>query len=524
MSQLPLVGTSDIISTSVNEAIYALVSDVNPSNTSTNVIYYIKGVTADVSTYEIWYSDLLGNQSLFINQQAFVDIVGSSAWTSSELQNIVFDNKGFLNNGYLYVLTSNWIFRFNHQGVGEMVATIDATQVYKGSFGFVYGINKDVLYYTTNGGLSTAPETEGGVFQLEIVDDVVGNPVILLGVGGVTRPGFLAIDKYENLYITTDSFPVIKYNLLNSSFLSYQFLPIDGITTYKNIIVDTVAERFYAVEVGKDDVYSLNQYDYAGIPIGLPSIIPEDVTTTYDYTISILSTKITPITCDKSGSLYFVNSKNNSVRVYSPLAPANIPVPIVPVVPVVPVDIPTIFWPTTVLPNYNTYDVIIGNICFPGNTPIHTDQGIVPIKMVDDDIHTINSKKIVAVTKTILLKKFLICFERHSLGLNYPSQRTIMSGEHKVKYNNKMIEARKFVGCFEGVKVAKYNGEILYNILLDTHETINVNGLVCETLNPKNAIAQIYLNGISKETRSDIIKKMNDTRAYKNIVSNNLIL
>lgn len=522
MSRPPQLVLRDTIQVLSTESIYAVASDVNPSNPTTNAVYYIKGVTADVSTYEIWYTDLLGNQTLFINQQAFVDIVGSSVWSSSVLQNIVFDNNGFLNDGYIYVLTSNWIFRFNNQGVGEMVATIDVTQLYKGNFGFVYGINSDVLYYTTNGGFSTAPETDGGVFKLEIVDGVVGQPEILLDVGDVTRPGFLAIDKYENLYITTYTYSVIKYGLLNSKFISYQFLPIDGITTYKNIIVDTVAERFYAVEVSKYDVYSLNQYDYDGIPVGLPSIIPRDDKTLYDYTIAVLTSQITSLACDKLGSLYFVDSNNNRVRMYSPVASANIPVPVVSTVPVEPVDLPT-----TVLSDYDvydTYDVTIGNICFPGNTPIHTDQGIVSIKMVDANIHTINSKQIVAITKTILLKKFLVCFEQHSLGMNYPSQRTLMSGEHKVKYNNKMIEARKFVGCFEGVKVAKYNGQILYNILLDTHETINVNGLVCETLNPNNAIAQIYLNELSKETRSDIIKKMNDTRAYKNVVSNNLIL
>lgn len=219
----------------------------------------------DVSTYEIWYTDLLGNQSLFLNQQSFIDIVGSGDWTSTALQSIIFDNNGFLNNGYLYVLTTNWIFRFNHQGVGELAVTIDVTQTYKGNYGFVYDINLDILYYTTNGGLLTACETEGGVYKVEIVDNVVGKPEILLAVGDIIRPGFIAIDKYENLYITTDSPLVIKYSLVSLSFLSYQFFPMDGIATYKNILVDTLSERIYAVEVGKNDVYSLNQYDCSDI-------------------------------------------------------------------------------------------------------------------------------------------------------------------------------------------------------------------------------------------------------------------
>ena len=116
----------------------------------------------------------------------------------------------------------------------------------------------------------------------------------------------------------------------------------------------------------------------------------------------------------------------------------------------------------------------------------------------------------------MLLEKFLVCFEPHSLRKNYPSQRTIMSGEHKVRYNSELTEARKFVEQFEGVSLIKYNGELLYNILLDTHETIKVNGMVCETLHPNNVIAQLYNSSIDKNTRVKLINEMNDKLIKRN--------
>ena len=92
MSRLPSIGTSETIKVLSTETVYGLANGVNPTNPTINAVYFIKGVTADVSTYEIWYTDLLGNQSLFLNQQSFIDIVGSSNWTSSALQSIIFDN------------------------------------------------------------------------------------------------------------------------------------------------------------------------------------------------------------------------------------------------------------------------------------------------------------------------------------------------------------------------------------------------------------------------------------------------
>jgi hypothetical protein len=54
----------------------------------------------------------------------------------------------------------------------------------------------------------------------------------------------------------------------------------------------------------------------------------------------------------------------------------------------------------------------ISYICFIANTPIKTDHGIISISNINPMIHTIHKKKIVAITKTIIIDSYLICFEK----------------------------------------------------------------------------------------------------------------
>lgn len=136
--------------------------------------------------------------------------------------------------------------------------------------------------------------------------------------------------------------------------------------------------------------------------------------------------------------------------------------------------------------------VQLANICFPANTPIQTDQGIVAIQKINPNIHTINNKAIVDITKTITPDKYLVCFSKNALGKNYPTKQTIMSKEHKVFYNGQMIEAKNFVGQFNHVFKVEYSGEVLYNVLMEEHYKMRVNNLICETLDPKHYIAQLY--------------------------------
>jgi len=135
---------------------------------------------------------------------------------------------------------------------------------------------------------------------------------------------------------------------------------------------------------------------------------------------------------------------------------------------------------------------IISDICFPAGTPIQTDQGIISIETILPNIHTINSKKIIAITKTISLGDYLVCFDKNSLGNNIPSKKTILSKFHKLFYKNKMIKADSFIGKLKNVHKLKYDGRVLYNVLMEKYDKIIVNNIVCETLHPENPIAKLY--------------------------------
>jgi hypothetical protein len=87
-----------------------------------------------------------------------------------------------------------------------------------------------------------------------------------------------------------------------------------------------------------------------------------------------------------------------------------------------------------------------------------------------------------------------------------------------------MMDAYKFLDYYENVKKIDYNDEILYNILMEDHETVNVNNLVCETLHPDHLIAKLYTSNYSQENKNKIIalinysKKLNNTKTYQKIV------
>ena len=164
-------------------------------------------------------------------------------------------------------------------------------------------------------------------------------------------------------------------------------------------------------------------------------------------------------------------------------------------------------------------------ICFPAGTPVTTDQGEIFIELIDPDIHTILNKKIVAITETVMLDNNIVCFEKNSLGYNIPNKKTHISKYHSIMYNHKLIEAYKFVGRLRGVYYEKYNGELLYNILMEKHYIIKINNLKVETLNPKNFVAHLYTNDYTLEEKKNIILKMNEqTKRNANIINNTISL
>jgi len=161
-------------------------------------------------------------------------------------------------------------------------------------------------------------------------------------------------------------------------------------------------------------------------------------------------------------------------------------------------------------------------ICFPRGTRVTTDQGNVAIELLKPDIHTIRGKSIVAITQTRPIFEYIISIDKDALGKNIPSVKTEISKEHKVFYKGEMVKAKDLVELCSGVKKIPYNGETLYNVLMEKHDKMMINNLICETLDPDNIMAKICRGKCSQAVKHKIyeelnaIIKTNNVPAYKN--------
>ena len=160
-------------------------------------------------------------------------------------------------------------------------------------------------------------------------------------------------------------------------------------------------------------------------------------------------------------------------------------------------------------------------ICFPRGTRVTTDQGNIAIEQLNPDIHTIRGKSIVAITQTRPIFEYIISIDKDALGKNIPSVKTEISKEHKVFYKGEMVKAKDLVELCSGVKKIPYNGETLYNVLMEKHDKMMINNLICETLDPDNIMAKICRGKCSQAVKHKIyeelnaIIKTNNVPAYK---------
>jgi len=168
---------------------------------------------------------------------------------------------------------------------------------------------------------------------------------------------------------------------------------------------------------------------------------------------------------------------------------------------------------------------IISNICFPAGTPITTDQGRIPIELIDTQLHTIHHQPILLVTRTVTLDKYLISLAPHALGRNVPHTKTLMSKDHKIAFAGQLVPAYRFLDYSDQVKKVTYKGETLYNILLPGYSTMLINNLECETLHPDNIIAKLYTTTYTDAERVALVQEWNasltqrDNSAYQAVVN-----
>ena len=142
--------------------------------------------------------------------------------------------------------------------------------------------------------------------------------------------------------------------------------------------------------------------------------------------------------------------------------------------------------------------VLESNICFPAGTILSLDQGDIEIQNVDTKIHTLNGKPILFVTKTKPSKSDMVCFEKDAFAPNVPSQRFECSRAHGIEFEGVCKMAEDWVDA-DQIHFVPNTHQILYCLLLKTHEMIDVYNIRAETLNPVRKVAQIYFAQLKNE-------------------------
>ena len=128
--------------------------------------------------------------------------------------------------------------------------------------------------------------------------------------------------------------------------------------------------------------------------------------------------------------------------------------------------------------------------CFPAGTPVLTDEGIINIEKLSSK-HRIRGSSIVKVTRSTG-HRYIINIPKNSLCLNVPSRDTKCSLEHKIFYQGVMIKARNLVAKCAEVSKIPHDGSVVYNVLLDHHGLMNVNNLICETLQSHRGSTHVH--------------------------------
>ena len=155
---------------------------------------------------------------------------------------------------------------------------------------------------------------------------------------------------------------------------------------------------------------------------------------------------------------------------------------------------------------------IVSNICFPAFTPITTDQGQIFIQKIDTNVHTIGQQKIVAITKTLGVDNELVYVKQHALGIT-PYYDTIMTKDHLLSINGRSIAAKNLCPMF--AHTIPYKGQYLYNVLMENHMAMQVNGLIVETLHPDNFIAKMTfaMNNLCMKDKGNVIQELRSALA-----------
>ena len=386
---------------------------------------------------------------------------------------------------YLYVSSSNSIYKLNTNGV--------VLQSYNTGVSVINMAIKTDIYFTSEDGLYKLNLSTGNVTNLNTSADCVGITVL-----------------NNNLYICSDA--IYVYNITNNTYTKFIDTAASKITndgthlyfSYGGIIYKADASGNYEPLLYKannisgliytDKLYYLEQgilYSYELLPI-INNINPQNGvpgTTSIIYGVNLTNVNVVYFGTNALTNYEIIN--DFSISIIVPSGSDNVDVY---------VSSPAGDSETLVFGLPTSY-----SICFLANTLIQTDQGKIRIEKINPRRHTIHKQKIVAITKTTYeTEETLVCFEKDSIHKNYPKKRTIISRKHKILDRNEFREAETFINK-DTIYEVKYNGEILYNVLLDRHYSMRVHNLICETLHPQNKVALFYKQKIKEGVSPDEI-------------------
>jgi hypothetical protein len=142
--------------------------------------------------------------------------------------------------------------------------------------------------------------------------------------------------------------------------------------------------------------------------------------------------------------------------------------------------------------------IVVSETCFPANTMVKTDQGLTPIQKLIPHHHTIQGSSVLAITATYSSDKELVYLRKDSIRKHYPNQDTLMSRKHKIYMKGKLKAAYRLAENYKGITLVPYQGQKLYNVLLEDYGIMNIHGLLCETLHPMNPMAKLFRDRSSK--------------------------
>ena len=157
----------------------------------------------------------------------------------------------------------------------------------------------------------------------------------------------------------------------------------------------------------------------------------------------------------------------------------------------------------------------VATACFTEDAVVKTDQGLLLIKDITT-IHTINNKKIMGISKTISSLNKLVAIEKNAFGINKPNKKILVAPFHRFLIEGDLKEAVKLVNN-DSIYFTKYKKQTLYNVIVETQETIEVNNIIAETLDPNSLVAKLFDGSMSKDLRSKVVKSLNSY--HKNLTN-----